>query len=41
MSVDQESNFFAAEIGSGRAQNFCARQGANPGLLVGKPVYAA
>jgi DNA-binding beta-propeller fold protein YncE len=41
MSVDQEGNFYVAEVGNGRAQKFRRRQGANPALLVGKPVYAA
>jgi hypothetical protein len=41
MSVDQEGNFNAAEIGNGRAQKFRPRPGPNPALLVGKPVYAA
>jgi len=41
MSVDQEGNFYVAEVGNGRAQKFRPRQGANPALLVGKPVYAA
>src|SRR6202790_4789211 len=41
MSVDQEGNFYVAEVGNGRAQKFRPRQGANPTLLVGKPVYAA
>jgi hypothetical protein len=41
MSVDQEGNFYVAEVGNGRAQKFRPRAGANPALLVGKPVYAA
>jgi sugar lactone lactonase YvrE len=41
MSVDQEGNFYVAEVGNGRAQKFRPPQGANPALLVGKPVYAA
>src|SRR5579864_1360650 len=41
MSVDQEGNFYVAEVGNGRAQKFRPRPGANPALLVGKPVYAA
>jgi peptidylamidoglycolate lyase len=41
MSVDQEGNFYVAEVGNGRAQKFRPRLGANPALLVGKPVYAA
>jgi sugar lactone lactonase YvrE len=41
MSVDQEGNFYVAEVANGRAQKFHPRQGANPAFLVGKPVYAA
>jgi peptidylamidoglycolate lyase len=41
MSVDQEGNLYVAEVGNGRAQKLRPRQGANPALLVGKPVYAA
>ena len=40
-SVDQEGNFYVAEVDSGRVQKFRPRQGANPAQLVGKPVYAA
>jgi NHL repeat len=41
ISVDQEGNLYVAEVGNGRAQKLRPRRGANPGLLVGKPVYAA
>ncbi|HVA94827.1 MAG TPA: 6-bladed beta-propeller [Candidatus Dormibacteraeota bacterium] len=41
MSVDQEGNFYVAEVGNGRAQKFRPRPGANPALLIGKPVYSA
>ena len=41
MTVDQEGNFYVAEVGNGRAQKFRPRPGANLALLVGKPVYAA
>jgi sugar lactone lactonase YvrE len=40
-SVDQEGNFYTAEVDSGRAQKFKPRAGANPAFLVGKPVYSA
>jgi DNA-binding beta-propeller fold protein YncE len=40
-SVDQEGNFYVAEVDSGRAQKFTPRAGANPVYLVSKPVYAA
>jgi peptidylamidoglycolate lyase len=41
ISVDQEGNLYVAEVGNGRAQKLRPRRGANPALLVGKPVYAA
>jgi len=40
-SVDQEGNFYVAEVDSGRVQKFRPRQGVNPAFLVGKQVYAA
>jgi DNA-binding beta-propeller fold protein YncE len=40
-TVDQEGNFYVAEVDSGRVQKFRPRQGANPAQLVAKPVYAA
>lgn len=40
-SVDQEGNFYVAEVDSGRVQKFRPRPGANPAFLVSKPVYAA
>lgn len=40
-SVDQEGNFYVAEVDSGRAQKYRPRSGANPAFLVGKPVYSA
>ena len=41
ISVDQEGNFYVAEVDSGRVQKFRPRPGANPAFLVGKPVYSA
>ena len=41
MSVDQEGNFYVAEVDSGRAQKFRPRPGANPAFVVGKPFYSA
>jgi hypothetical protein len=38
ISVDQEAYFCVGEVGNGCAQKFRWRQGANPALLVGKPV---
>lgn len=40
-SVDQEGNFYVAEVDSGRVQKFKPRAGANAAFLVGKPVYSA
>jgi hypothetical protein len=40
-SVDQQGNLYIAEVGGGRAQKFRPRPGANPALLVSKPVYSA
>ncbi len=40
-SVDQEGNFYTAEVDNGRAQKFTPRPGANPNMLVSKPVYSA
>jgi hypothetical protein len=39
--VDQEGNFYVAEVDSGRVQKFRPRQGASPAYLVSKPVYSA
>jgi sugar lactone lactonase YvrE len=41
MSVDQEGNFYVAEVDSGRVQKFRPRQGANPDFMVAKPNYVA
>jgi len=41
IATDQEGNFYAAEVDSGRVQKFRPRTGANPEYLVGKPVYSA
>jgi NHL repeat len=40
-SVDQEGNFYVAEVDNGRVQKFQPRQTVNPAFLVGKPVYSA
>ena len=40
-SVDQEGNFYVAEVDSGRVQKFTPRQGVNPAFLVSKQVYSA
>ena len=41
MSVDQEGNFYIAEVDSGGAQKFRPLPNANPDYLVGRPVYSA
>ena len=41
MSVDQEGNFYVAEVGGGRAQKFIPKEGARPATMLGKPHYAA
>jgi len=40
-SVDQEGNFYVAEVDNGRVQKFKPRQDVNSAFLVGKPVYSA
>ncbi|MBC7832724.1 MAG: hypothetical protein H7Y62_11970 [Hyphomicrobium sp.] len=40
-TVDQEGNFYVAEVDTGRVQKFRPRAGVNPAQLVSKPVYAA
>ena len=40
-SVDQDGNFYVAEVDSGRVQKFRPREGADSRFLVSKPVYAA
>lgn len=40
-SVDQEGNFYTAEVDSGRVQKFRPLPGANPAHLVSKQVYSA
>ena len=41
LSVDQEGNFYIAEVGNGRVQKYTPRAGARPETMVGKPVYSA
>jgi len=40
-SVDQEGNFYVAEVDNGRVQKFKPRQAVNSAFLVSKPVYSA
>lgn len=41
LSVDQEGNFYVAEVGNGRVQKYRPRAGARPETMIGKPIYAA
>ena len=41
MSVDQDGNFYIAEVDNGGVQKYTPREGANPDYLVGQPVRAA
>jgi NHL repeat len=41
VSVDQDGNFYSAAVDSGGGQKFIPRPGANPAMMVGKPVKAA
>ncbi|MGA2882081.1 MAG: hypothetical protein ABSG13_24270 [Bryobacteraceae bacterium] len=40
-SVDQDGNFYVAEVDNGRVQKFKPRPGVNAAFLVSKPVYSA
>jgi hypothetical protein len=40
-SVDQDGNFYVAEVDNGRVQKFRPRAGANPAFMVSKPIYSA
>ena len=37
-SVDQEGNVYVAEVDNGGVQKYSPRKGANPAMLVGKPL---
>ncbi|MEE8094045.1 MAG: 6-bladed beta-propeller [Gammaproteobacteria bacterium] len=41
MTVDQDGNFYVAEVDNGGVQKYTPRPGANPDFLVGQPVRAA
>jgi DNA-binding beta-propeller fold protein YncE len=41
MSVDEDGNFYVAEVGNGGVQKFRPRPGANPSMLVGQPTRGA
>jgi hypothetical protein len=40
-SVDQDGNFYVAEVDNGRVQKYQPRAGVNSAFLVSKPVYSA
>ena len=41
MTVDQQGNFYVAEVGNGGVQKFRPRPGANPAFLMGQPIRSA
>jgi sugar lactone lactonase YvrE len=41
MSVDQDGNFYVAEVQNGRVQKFRPKQGADPAKVVGQEVRLA
>jgi hypothetical protein len=41
MATDREGNLYVAEVDSGRFQKFRPRPGANPAMLISKPIYSA
>jgi DNA-binding beta-propeller fold protein YncE len=41
MATDQEGNFYVAEVDNGGGQKYRPRMGANPQMLVGKPLRVA
>ena len=41
ISVDEEQNFYVAEVDNGGFQKYVPREGANPDMLVGPPVRSA
>jgi NHL repeat-containing protein len=40
-SVDQDGNFYTAEVDNGRVQKYRPQAGADAAFLIGKPVYSA
>jgi DNA-binding beta-propeller fold protein YncE len=40
-SVDQEGNVYVAEVDNGGAQKYSPRKGANPAMMIGKPLRVA
>jgi hypothetical protein len=41
MSIDEEQNFYVAEVDNGGFQKYVPRAGANPAMLLGKPKRSA
>jgi hypothetical protein len=41
VSVDQENNFYVAEVNAGRFQKYRVKPGVNPDFVIGQPVRAA
>jgi len=41
MSIDEEQNFYVAEVDNGGFQKFVPREGANPDMLIGTPARSA
>ena len=41
MATDQEGNFYVAEVDNGGGQKYTPRKGANPQMMVGKPLRVA
>ncbi len=41
MSIDEEQNFYVAEVDNGGFQKFVPREGANPDMLIGTPTRSA
>jgi hypothetical protein len=40
-SVDQDGNFYVAEVNNGRAEKFRPRASANKDMLIGQPIRSA
>ena len=40
-SVDQDGNVYVAEVDNGGAQKYSPRKGANPAMMIGKPLRVA
>jgi hypothetical protein len=40
-AVDQEGNLYTAAVDTGGAQKLVPRKGANPAMMIGKPIRVA